>query len=680
METASSVGKRTTANGVREKSGDRFGVVKEKDRMMRADPKGVPSPLQDASWSALLSKSGLPAPVAEAIVRAGFENAASFKGSFQTISDVNNFAYELLVSQGLEPGVTDSNWKSHSVTKQLRALWHNADVISGDNHHQDQTSSNARTFFSVACSRSRQGLEAIPHVARRVFFIRRISSLNPCRCLPVPDAAMWASSTQIQLKILNLGVPVIAASMLEMFSMELLTTMLVGFKGDVAEMGAMGLANVLQNCIVFSILRGFEDALDPFVASAAERQEFHLCATYLQRCRLLAMVQLFWMVPLLWNTSFVLIGFGQQESVSMHVEDYMRVNVLGLVSYFHYSLSKRFLVDLSSSATFAAVDIACSILHVLWAYIFIAELDMGVSGAAYANIVTWTLKCVLAAIYLGRLSTSLGVKPSSLLLTQRLNLEGVPAFLKVAVPATISVSSEWVFYEVTTLLVGLLGEKPLAAHVAVMTVYSCSYYLPSGFQVCCTTLTAAAIASGSPARAKAVIMNSVIVNLVCWTVFFIAIYTHCDFIAACFTTDSEVKAMLSRVLIISGAVGYIDGTQIILLGALRAIGRTLTATMVSLFVYFLVMLPTAVVSTMIMEYGIVGVCYSYIPGGVLSIIIIGRILSVTDWTDVVDSAVRKVKSEETDPLAMSPVSAPARTLAFQPSLFLQSGDEQDVPI
>ena len=69
--------------------------------------------------------------------------------------------------------------------------------------------------------------------------------------------------------------------------------------GDNAELAAVGLGNLIQNCCALTIGMGLTSALDTFVSQANGAGQYSLCTQYLQRSRVISTVQLLWMIPLM---------------------------------------------------------------------------------------------------------------------------------------------------------------------------------------------------------------------------------------------------------------------------------------------------------------------------------------------------------------------------------------------
>merc|ERR1712139_485631 len=104
----------------------------------------------------------------------------------------------------------------------------------------------------------------------------------------------------------------------------------------------------------------------------------------------------------------------------------------------------------------AVIAGVCSVLHVVWAALFVVYLQWGNAGAGYANLLTWTLEYVLSSIYLAWKAESMGFSKHELLLVQGPGFKEWGAYLKIALPATIQLCSEWWFWEICALVIGYL--------------------------------------------------------------------------------------------------------------------------------------------------------------------------------------------------------------------------------
>ncbi|CAE8692772.1 unnamed protein product [Polarella glacialis] len=245
---------------------------------------------------------------------------------------------------------------------------------------------------------------------------------------------------KIAQDILKMTVPNITGMVLGYVN-ELTNAAFVGRTGDDAELAAVGLGNMMQNCFGLSIGLGICSAMDTFVSQAHGAGQYGMCASYLQRCRVIVTLQLAWMGPLLWYSEALLLAIGQDATVSMHAGAYNRITLFGLFFAFQAEAIRKYLLNQDLTVVPAVIAALCSILHVGWCAIFVLHLGLGNQGAGFANVVTWTLECSLCTAYLWHCAPQLKQSRKSVLSVQReaFLVSGLKHYIAMAFPSVVAI-------------------------------------------------------------------------------------------------------------------------------------------------------------------------------------------------------------------------------------------------
>lgn len=106
------------------------------------------------------------------------------------------------------------------------------------------------------------------------------------------------------------------------------------------------------------------------------------------------------------------------------------------------------------------VQLVASVLHVALCYIFVLNLEMGVRGLGLATSLTNMIKIVLLLLYC---LLSPGLRKALVRPTMRDVFSNWGEYLKMAIPATIILCSEYWAEQMITVLAGLLGTTEQAA-------------------------------------------------------------------------------------------------------------------------------------------------------------------------------------------------------------------------
>jgi len=402
--------------------------------------------------------------------------------------------------------------------------------------------------------------------------------------------------------LLKLWLPVMLFFAL-MVGSQTINTLMVGCRGDAYALAGVGLANMMQNCFCLAMVNSIGSGMDTLVSQAHGAGEFEVTAHYLQRCRAILLLNYAWMYPLLYFSSTVLGWIGQDPLVAQHACSYNRASLWGLIPWGQSTMLCIYLRNRGHPKFAAFVTLLCFLLHPIWAVTLIHVLNLGNTGAGWANSVTWWLMYILLAAYAHINSKKLGVSTWSLLGIGAPGLEGWYSYMEVALPAFCQGTSEMWFWEVISPFAGLIGTDELAAQVALVNIVYATFIPCGSLGMAGATLMGTAIGEGSPKKASnmSVLILSITVGVsVC---IMLTLSLGASAIAKMFTPDAVVESLITRVLRYWGFV-TLWKSQFLVMGAmLRGIGLVGLASMVTCVAYWAVSFPLFIFIGFVMRLG-----------------------------------------------------------------------------
>lgn len=438
-----------------------------------------------------------------------------------------------------------------------------------------------------------------------------------------------------------------------MLANEICNTICIGRTGNAAELAAVGLGNMMQNCCALSLGLGLTSALDTFVSQAHGAGQRSLCVQYLQRSRAVTATQLVWMIPLLWFSDSILLAVGQHADVARHAAAYNRAASLGLLGSFQFQGILSYLRNVAVPQPMWITGIT-SLLHVVWAVLFVVALGWGNLGAGIANITTWTLQWLIASGYLVCKAPELNASWQELLGLQPEAFRHWRAYLAVAIPTTLQMCSEWWFWEICALLVGYLGPAALAAHVATMNMVTILVMPSIALGEAASTVVGNAIGARLPRKAKSLAWLCVGLDAVMWTCLAITVLLTKGLVAHLLTSDAALQSMVQTLLAIYLLAGYPDNISNVIGSTLRGMGKQKAPVLVYLFSLYFVMLPAGCTMTWPCHMGVQGMWFSMPIGTGLVTFLFGILLWKVDWEQCVwesDERLRAAARKEGLPAA-----------------------------
>lgn len=379
----------------------------------------------------------------------------------------------------------------------------------------------------------------------------------------------------------------IAAAMLGDTAMGLVDTKLVGVLGPSALAG-VGLATVLMYTnysVVFGLMRGVKVR----VAYALGQDRPQDAARYAHAGVLLGFLcgALVWVLAR--DATWALEALRVDPSLVPYARDFLAARTVAAPASCVLSAMVQYRQGLGDSRTPMRVSLAGNVLNALLAWALIHGAlglpALGVRGAGYATALVETLN---ASVLLLRLHRESAQGPRSKL--------GLLAALKevcgLGVPTGLQFGVETLAFTAFTAVLGGMGAVQMAANQVALSILRVSFLPGIAVSEAASVLVGKALGRRRLPEADAVTASAlrVAITFMCACgVVFALVGEH---IAASFTTDREVVAVVRRLLLAAAVFQLGDAVNIVLRGALRG-ARDVRAVMVIGVVVVWVTLPGA---------------------------------------------------------------------------------------
>lgn len=250
----------------------------------------------------------------------------------------------------------------------------------------------------------------------------------------------------------------------------------------------------------------------------------------------------------------------------------------------------------------AALEVLMCLMDVVFNYIFIYVLDMGVKGAALGTGLAEVVTAGLMMYFLLVRSKELNLrqenerfKASPRIYSNALKISGPMAFQNILMRGA---------YIAGTVLVAPLGTVAIAANTLAVTAESFCYMPGYGIADACTTLVGQSLGAGRKDLAKSFARFSTGVAMVIVVVLSTLLYILAPAIMSMLTPDPEVIALGTKVLRIVVFAELMYTASIVCDGALIGGGDTMMASTLNLASMWLFRILPALFLTPV--YGLVG--------------------------------------------------------------------------
>lgn len=425
--------------------------------------------------------------------------------------------------------------------------------------------------------------------------------------------------------VLVLGLPLVGGHLAQ-FAIGLTDTLMMGWYG-VPELAALTIASSAF-FMLFLFGSGFAWAIMPMVATYAARGE----QAQIRRAARMALwlSGLFFVAafPVLWFSEPLLRLLGQEPLVADLAQQYLRIAVWGMLPALGVMVLKNYLAGLEHTRVVLWVTVAAAVANALANYALIfgnwGAPELGVAGAGWASVASHLTALVLALVY------ALRKLPEHTLLVRfwKPDWEMFAQVFRVGLPIGITVLAEAMMFAASSVLMGLVGVIPLAAHGIAIQLASAAFMLQLGLANAATvragTAAGRADADHLDMGARAVLA----LGAAGVAVAVIVLLAIPDLLLGAFIDpadpDRATIIEAGRGLLVMAALFQLtDAAQVLHVGLLRGLQDTRVPMIIAALSYWVVGLPMAYMLGIALGWDGIGVWLGLVLGLSVAAVLLG---------------------------------------------------------
>ena len=214
---------------------------------------------------------------------------------------------------------------------------------------------------------------------------------------------------------------------------------------------------------------------------------------------------------------------------------------------------------------------------------------LGAAGLGWASAAMFWAQALAFALYLAR-----SARFADLQLFARLEAPRWPVLrglLGTGLPIGVTVAMEGSLFIVTALLIGRLGEVPVAAHQIAINVASMCFMIPFGVAEATTIRVGHAMGRGDRGGLRRAYFAGLVLVLAMQATSALVLLSGNQAIAALYTGDTAVVALASSLLLYAALFQFPDGVQVLSAGALRGLKDTRIPMLLAMLAYWGIGMP-----------------------------------------------------------------------------------------
>lgn len=419
--------------------------------------------------------------------------------------------------------------------------------------------------------------------------------------------------TQHYLPNLKLALPVMAAYAGHMI-VGISDNIMVGQYNSTSLSAAAFANSVFANIMVFGI--GFSAGLTPLVGQAngeGNTEKVHQLFKYGFVANFLTGI----ILVLLCLALYPFLGsMGQEAEVAALAGPYYLTLTYSLLPLCVFMGLKQFAEGLESTRLATIFTLSSNLVNIFLNYLLIYGKwgfpEMGLEGAGWATFLSRIFLVLGFALYLWRdkLFGPYWYGWSRF----PLRWQPIRELFAIGLPIAAQIVMEVAAFTLGAIMVGWVGQKQLAAHQIAMGTASLTYMIANGMSAATTMRVSNFLGRKDYISIRyASLASAQLVGLFMGACALLFVLFR-EQISQVYTTDQPVIAIAAQLLIVAALFQLFDGGQVVMLGALRGLSDVKIPTLIALFSYWVVSLPTGYFCAFYLGWNELGVWMGYLVG------------------------------------------------------------------
>ncbi|GMJ13115.1 hypothetical protein like AT1G15160 [Hibiscus trionum] len=437
----------------------------------------------------------------------------------------------------------------------------------------------------------------------------------------------WAGFVEETKRVGYLAGPMVAVT-ISQYLLQVISTMMVGHLGKLA-LASSSIAISLSSVTGFCVLLGMACALETLCGQAYGAQQYEKVGIHTYTaifCLTLACIPL----SLLWlYMGRVLVFIGQDPSIAHEAGKFIRWLIPALFACAIFQPLVRYFQTQSLITPLLICSCISLLVHIplCWALVFKFGLE-NIGGALAISISNW-LNTIFLALYMRYSPTCTKTRvPVTMELFQ-----GIPEFIRYAIPSVIMVCLEWWSFELLILLSGLLPHPELETSVlsvclnTIATLYSIPYGLAAG----ASTRVSNELGAGNPQAARVAVYAAVALAGLETIVVSGTLFASRRVFGYVYSNEKEVVDYVTIMAPYVCVSVILDSLQGVLSGIARGCGWQHIGAYVNLTAFYLVGIPVAATLAFWMQWRGLGLWLGIQSGAFTQNILLAIVTSCINW-------------------------------------------------
>jgi MATE family multidrug resistance protein len=395
-------------------------------------------------------------------------------------------------------------------------------------------------------------------------------------------------------------------------TVHLIDNIMVGHVGTTELAAASFAGSIFIVGFVFGM--GFTFGLTPLIGQAFGNNRTEKVGEILNNSFYLNLFLSFSLFLVLFALSYFMKYMGQPPDVIELAVPYYRLLVYSLIPFLLFFTFKQFLEGVGNTRISMYVTLFANVINVILNYILIygklGFSEYGLNGAGYATLISRILMPIIIIYWLFNHKE---FKSYFKYISHNfLKLYELKRLIKISFPIALQLIVEVMAFAFGGIMMGWIGEIPLAAHQIALGLASFTFMVATGVGSATTIRVSHQLGAQKYFEMRRAAYASIHLVVAFMGIGGVLFFTLRDYLPMIFTTDPEVIAVASKLLIFAAIFQIVDGLQMVSISCLRAISDVNYPLLISFVSYGIVFFGISYLLTFVLDLGPEGIWAGFV--------------------------------------------------------------------
>jgi MATE family multidrug resistance protein len=394
----------------------------------------------------------------------------------------------------------------------------------------------------------------------------------------------------------------------------LVDNMMVGHAGTV-ELAASAFAN---NVFVIGMFfgMGITYGITPLVGKAFGNGKSDQVIIWLKNGIITHLIAAVFLSFIMFGLYFLLPFMGQTDDVLNASKPYYLLLCASYIPFMLFFSIKQFFEGIGNTKIAMQITLTANLINIVLNYILIFGKfgfpELGLVGAGIGTLVSRIVMPLMFVMYILKLPKF--KEYFSRARNKVFEKARFVSVLRIGIPIGFQIIVEVITFSIGAVMMGWLGEIPLAAHQVAIGLAGFTYMISLGISQATTIRISHQMGENDFVALRKAALASTHLVLFFMSVMAIIFISAKSYLPLLFTADREVVIIASNLLIVAAIFQVFDGLQVIMLGTLRGMADVKIPMFMAFVSYLLIGVPTSYILTFIFNTGPQGIWFGYLVG------------------------------------------------------------------